>query len=291
MGAIRSHFPIKNLSNQENYMNRLFLILVLALLATSACRLGADPAAIAATAAAETVAAASPTPPPTETPTAQPTPTSTPTLTPTTTPNATATIIAVATKQAAPVVEELKTLLADTDIPYQNGHLAWMEKDPITITLDQPGGLFDTVAKGTKAANFILKSDVTWRTTGLIVCGVLFRSEKDFQNGAQYQFLYLRLSGAPGWDIEFHNFGQYKSNVTGKTRFASALDLDNGATNQFVLVAQDNKFTVFINDVRQGQFTDDSKQASDGYLAFVGLEDSGESTCSYENSWLWILDQ
>lgn len=271
-------------------MKRLLLILVTAFLAISACRLGADPAAVAATAAAETVAAASPTPiPPTSTDT--PTPSPTATLTPTATPNRTATAVVKATQGASPVLEELKTLLADTDIPYQKGHLAWQKKDSLDVTLTEPGGTYDDIAKGIKADNFILKSDVTWTTTGIVMCGALFRSERDFENGAQYAFLFLRLSGLPGWDIEFHNFGQYKSNVTGRVRFASALDLDNGATNQFVLVAQENKFTVYINGVRQGQFTDDSKLASNGYLAFVALEDSGKSTCAFKNTWLWVLDK
>jgi hypothetical protein len=253
---------------------------------------GADPAAIAATAAAETAAAASPTPtstplPPTDTPTPLPTMT----FTPTATPNTTATAIVRATKQAEPVLAELKNLLVDTDIPYEKGHLAWQEKDAIEINLIQPGGVYEEIAKGLKADNFILKSDVTWEATGLVMCGATFRSEKDFENGANYKFLYLRLSGAPGWEIDFFNFGQFKSNITVKTRFSSALDLKNGATNQFVLVAQENKFTVYINEIRQGQFTDDSKLSSTGYLGFLALEDSGKSTCSFKNSWLWILDK
>jgi len=273
-------------------MKRLALFLVMVVLVISACRVGADPAAIAATAAAETAAAASPTPtstplPPTDTPTPLPTMT----FTPTATPNTTATAIVRATKQAEPVLEELKTVLADTDIPYEKGHLAWVEKDAIDISLIQPGGVYDEIAKGTKAANFILKSDVTWEATGLVLCGATFRSEKDFEKGANYQFLYLRLSGAPGWQIAFYDLGQFKSNITGKTRFSSALDLKNGATNQFVLIAQDNKFTVYINGVRQGQFTDDSRLSMNGYLAFLAYEDSGKATCSFKNSWLWILEK
>jgi hypothetical protein len=271
-------------------MKRLFLVLIVVFLAISACRWGADPAVVTATAAAETAAAASPTPlPPTSTNT--PTPAPTATLTPTATPNRTATAVVKATQSAAPVVKELETLLGDIDIPYQKGHLAWQEKDSHDITLTEPGGIYDEIAKGIKADNFILKSDVTWNATGLVMCGAIFRSERNFETGAQYNFLFLRLSGMPGWDIEFLNYGQFKSNVTGKIRFASALNLDNGATNQFVLVAKENKFTVYINGVRQGQFTDDSKQASNGYLAFVASEDSGQSTCAFENSWLWILDK
>jgi hypothetical protein len=268
-------------------MKRLFLILIVFFLSTSACQLGANPAIMAAT-ATQTVAAASSTPlPPTETPTPLPTATRTPTITP----NATATMIVRATKGAAPVLQELDDLLADTDVPYEKGHLAWQEKDAIDITLNQPGGTYDEIAKNTKAANFILKSDVTWTTTGIVVCGAAFRSEKNFEEGAHYRFLYLRLSGVPGWEVDFFNFGRYKSNITGKTRYASALKLDNGATNQFVLIAQENKFTVYINGIRQGQYTDDSKLASSGYLAFLAFEDSGKSTCSFENSWLWILDE
>ena len=52
--------------------------------------------------------------------------------------------------------------------------------------------------------NFILKSDVTWEASGIIICGVIFRSEPNLEQGKQYQLNYLRLSGLlPTWSSIF----------------------------------------------------------------------------------------
>ncbi|MCL4273867.1 MAG: hypothetical protein QY328_03860 [Anaerolineales bacterium] len=42
----------------------------------------------------------------------------------------------------------------------------------------------------------------------------------------------------------------------------------NGAVNQFVLVAEDEMFTVYFNGSRQGRYFDHSKQLTEGSLVF-----------------------
>jgi hypothetical protein len=139
------------------------------------------------------------------------------------------------------------------------------------------------------AGNFILKSDVTWEATGLLVCGAMFRSEPNLEKGKQYQFVFLRFSGLPAWAIEVHEFGQFKNSPT-KTKFSDALDLGNGATNEFMLVVQDDHFTLYLNRVRQGTYYDYSKQRTDGSFGFLGYQQSGEGSCKFENSWVWALE-
>lgn len=105
----------------------------------------------------------------------------------------------------------------------------------------------------------------------------------------KYQFVYLRLSGLPAWAIEVHEFGKYKNSPSG-TRTAGAIDLANGATNQFVLVVRDDNFTLYLNGVRQGTYYDYSKQRNDGSFGFLGWQDSGNGSCEFENSWVWPLE-
>jgi hypothetical protein len=66
--------------------------------------------------------------------------------------------------------------------------------------------------------------------------------------------------------------------------------LDNQATNQFVLVAHDEQFTLFINGVRQGRYFDYSKQRMEGSIAFLAAQESGQGSCEFKNSWLWALE-
>ncbi len=255
-------------------MNRkvLFVFLVLVLL-TMAC----------GTAAPEPTATSTPEPP-----TLTPTATATSTPVPTATPNKAATVAAKATQAADDVLAELDAILANEDVAYQEGSLLWKQETPLVIDMTGPSGYFQTFAEGEIGRNFILKSDVTWEATGIIVCGISFRSEPDFIEGKQYKFLYLRFSGAPAWAIEFHEFGYFKNSPT-KIQYSNAVDLANGATNQVLIVVRDDEFKVFINGTSQGRYFDYSKQQLEGGFAALASQDSGEGKCEYENTFIWAL--
>ncbi len=185
------------------------------------------------------------------------------------------------------VADDLSKVGLSTDV----GQLGWMQAGSEKINLDTPQkGLYIPFAKDMVASDFVLKSEVTWEASGgLLICGFIFRSEDNLSTGTQYQLLWLRFSGYPGWDIESYKNGKFFSNVTGKVRVASAIKLDNGATNKFVMIAEGNKFTIYINDQRIGSFYDDSKVRSDGKFAYYGWEEAGTSSCKFDNSWVWLL--
>ena len=232
--------------------------------------------------------AATPSPEPTSTFTPFPTASQTLTPVPTATRNIVATVEAKQTQTAGDTLGELDKILGDSDITYKDGQLVWQENKPITVGLTGPDGKYVDFDEKLIAGNFILKSDVTWSATGIIICGIIFRSELNLVEGKQYQFLYMRLSGLPAWAIEVHEFGRFKNSPT-TVKYSSALNQANDATNQVLLVAQDEKFTVYINGVRQGGFFDNSKQRTEGAFAFLGYQDSGEGSCKFENSWIWEL--
>jgi hypothetical protein len=236
-------------------------------------------------------AAPTATPLPTNTPepTLTPLPTHTSTPLPTATPNLAATQAFQATQAADDVLTELDKTLRDTDIPYKEGHLSWQQTNLFRVKLSGPDQGVIKIDDELTASNFILKSDVTWEATGLLVCGAAFRSEPNLEKGKQYQFVFLRFSGLPAWAIEVHEFGQFKNSPT-KTKFSDALDLGNGATNEFMLVVQDDHFTLYLNQVRQGTYYDYSKQRTDGSIGFLGFQQSGDGSCEFENSWVWSLE-
>ena len=255
-------------------MNRKVLVAFLVLvLLTMAC----------GTAAPEPTATSTPEPP-----TLTPTATATSTPVPTATPNKAATVAAKATQAADDVLAELDAILANEDVAYQEGSLLWKQETPLVIDMTGPSGFFQPFAEGEIGKNFILKSDVTWEATGIIVCGISFRSEPDFIEGKQYKFLYLRFSGAPAWAIEFHEFGYFKNSPT-KIQYSNAVDLANGATNQVLIVVRDDEFKVFINGTSQGRYFDYSKQQLEGGFAALASQDSGEGKCEYDNTFVWAL--
>jgi len=259
-------------------MKRFVHLILLVLVLLSSCSTLAPTPATSTPAPTDTL-------PPTETPL----PTDTPTPVPTSTPDKTSTAAAQAAEISDAVLSELKALLPDTDIPYEDGHLAWNQGKPMKVSLSGPGWDYVEVDKELAADNFILKSDITWEASGIIICGVIFRSEPNIEQGKQYHFAYLRLSGLPAWDIELFDFGRFKNSPT-RTQYSNAIDQANGATNQVLLVAQDEQFTLYINRARQGRYFDYSKQRMDGSFAFQGSQDSGTGSCEFENSWIWVLE-
>ncbi len=233
------------------------------------------------------------TPAPTETPlpTNTPVPTDTPTPLPTdtATPDMKATEAFIATRAASQMIEDIKAELTEFGFSPDVGHFGWAQTDTQTITLSTYGDYFYTpFAENLTASDFILRSDVTWETDGLVMCGFMFRSEPNFDTGAQYSFFYLRISGLPAWDIEYWDNGEFQSNIT-EVKFSSAIDMNNGATNNLFLAAEGNKFTLYINSDRVGSFYDWSSKRSDGLFAFQGSQEKGPSTCVFNNTWIWQL--
>ena len=193
------------------------------------------------------------------------------------------------TAAAQTVLDELDELLGDTDIPYQNGHLEWQQEKPLMVSLKGPSWDYVEVDDDLVGKNFILKTDVTWEASGIIICSAIFRSEPNLEQGKQYKFSYLRLSGLPAWEIDVFEYGRPQNSPT-KTQFSDAIDLHNRATNQVVLVARDEQFNLYINGVHQGRYFDYSKQRMEGVFGFSADQDSGEGSCNYENSWVWTLE-
>lgn len=223
-------------------------------------------------------------------PTASQTPAPTQTTTPTSTPDVTATAAVNATIAAEDVISDLERVLADQDISFKEGRLLWQQNDSLKIQMSGPDHQILEIDEKLTAGDFILKSDVTWDATGVLLCGAIFRSEPNLEEGKQYQFLFLRFSGLPAWAIQVHEFGQFRNSPT-KTKFSDALDLANGATNQVMLIVQDDHFTLYLNKDRQGTYYDFSKQRAEGSFGFLGIQESGRGSCTFENSWVWSLDE
>lgn len=258
------------------------ILIVLSLLA--GCRSGpSTPDDVENMVAATTTAA-----PPTNSP--EPTSTPAPTDTPTPEPTATTDIGATSTAEASEILAKIAEVLGDTDIPYQAGHLAWQQTEVVKIDMQGPqDDNFREFEGDPTAGNFILKSDVTWNATGILICGAIFRSEPDLKDGEQYQFYFYRLSGLPAYFIDVYKFGEFQYSVS-KDQYADELDITNGSTNEFMLVAQDEQFNVYINGERQGRFFDNSKARMDGAFGFLAWQESGTGSCEFQNSWVWALE-
>lgn len=256
----------------------LAFIVVLLVVGNSACGLSfLQPAT--ATPTNTPLPTATNTPLPTATFTATPKPTAT--NTPTATPDLKAT-------QAAAMEQTIKAELVKMNLPSDNGHVGWIQGDTVTISLT--GQSYDQKTFDDKftAADFVMYSELTWKTDGWPICGMFFRSDDRLADGNFYLLQFLRFSGLPAWDIEFYRDGNYVTTVTNQVQFSSKLNIADGATNKVAFAAIGNQFKVYVNGKYEGQYFDWSKLLSEGNIAFAGSQSSGNTKCIFNNSWIWI---
>jgi hypothetical protein len=276
-------------------MNKLFILLIVLCLAMGACKLQAADQPSTATLPPPTPLPTDtplPTAPPTLTATPQPTSTPTPEPTATSTPEKAATRSAQATQTAEQAMALVQEDLQRIGMTLPPGSLGWIQDRAFYMDMsDYNSYYYLPIDASLKAKDFILKSDVTWVSTGgLITCGFLFRSEANFEEGKQYLFSMQRLSGLPEWRVAYLQYGRIQRNITG-WRAASAINQDQGATNELILQVVDGEYSLYINDQRIGTFPDYSVKNDEGYLAYYGYQESGESTCSFKNSWIWLIEE
>ena len=242
-------------------------------------------------------AAAKPTstPEPTKTPLPTSTPTPKPTVTPAPTPTATPDLQATAAAREAEMMAEqlagIKSEIEEIGYSTDTGELGWLQVESVDIVVeDYMVTQYDPFGNHLVANDFILKTEITWESTsGLAGCGLIFRSERNFKQGAQYELAFLRLSGLPVWFLMYADDGEYVKDVTG-TLTAGAIDQEQGSTNSYILVAEEGKFTLYINDLRIGSYYDYANSRLEGEFAFTGWQESGETSCEFSNSWVWLLE-
>lgn len=226
--------------------------------------------------------------PPTATATATLEPTATFTPLPTEIPLPTATPDRTATQAAEDIVMMQKEL-AEYGLTADNGHLAWRGFPvPLTVTEYLETSLYEVTDEEVK--DFILKANVKWDTTsGLAGCSILFRQDGEFETENRYEFIWMRLQGAPAWDIERMEFGKFMRNVSLQVNYDTILQDKKGATNEMVLKVVGEEFKVWINGKESMTYTD--KVIPAGKISFTSWQETGKTTCTFSDGWLWIIDE
>jgi len=98
----------------------------------------------------------------------------------------------------------------------------------------------------------------------------------------------MRLAHAPAWDIEFIRWGQWQGTLTGELKFDSIIKDDPGSTNRITLMVRGDEFTPYINGKKM--MTVNHNKLLDGLVAFAAWQESGKTSCIFDNGWLWLLD-
>jgi hypothetical protein len=286
-------------TNQVKILRDIRIIATCLILGTGlfACKSSATPQEPANTAVpvATNTVAPSATPLPTDTPTLEPTttplPTDTPTLEPTVTPDLTATAAIEATQAAEEAMAIVSKDLDVVGISATSGKLAWLSTESVTLKVTTYGERnYQFIDPDLVVQDFVFQTDVTWESTGgLAACGVIFRAEEDLDRGAYYEFLTIRLSGLPAWGVFRIDYNTIQDDLSPKSPYSSSINQKQGSTNTYTLIAKGNSFTFYTNGDRMG--TVFNSKLPEGLIAYQASQESGETSCTFENTWLFVLNQ
>ena len=217
------------------------------------------------------------------------TPKPTPKPTATATPNATATAEAEWAAYLETRLKDIEPDLTSYGYTLADGRLIWTYEDPIDVTVKEYNMSIYQSLDAPKTGNFILQTKITWNTTsGLAGCGIFFRQEAEKEDGPANQFVLNRLLNAPGWYIAFNDLGQWQRNLT-EYVYSNSIDDRNDATNIVALVVNGRNIYPYINGKKQRLVEDITLK--DGLFALSASQESGVSTCTFSDTWIWAIDK
>lgn len=232
---------------------------------------------------------ASPPPADTPAPTITTILTSTETPNPTSTPDRTATVAVAETAEMAAKMIDILPRLEKLGYGPESGNLIYTGESLITLTVDsyQEDKVKQIVRDPIQ--DFIFQANVRWNSTsGLAGCGIMFRAEEDTERGGNYQFLIMRLSGAPAYDIEYFKYGQYQYSLLPSTQFTAAIDERQDADNKLTLIVRSDSIESVINTTKGVDAFD--KKLSAGHIGLMAWQESGKTTCTFSDVWVWELN-
>jgi hypothetical protein len=226
---------------------------------------------------------------PTETPTPTTTATFTPLPTSTNTPRPTAKALPnLFATQAAERNQAIRDILTQLNLSVDTGSVGWYQNEKVDLPMEGNQGFYYKFDPTVIASDFVISTEITWNTNSWPTCGLWFRTDDDWGDGDHYGLYFLRFSGLPAFSIRYYQDGNFSSNITEETRYSSYLSSEDGATNQIILAAVGNEFKVYINGVFEGRYYDWGSKLSKGKFAFRAYQSAGETTCTFDNTWIWI---
>lgn len=205
---------------------------------------------------------------------------------------AAATEVALAEAATAVAVMPIEAELLTIGIEPSHGRVGWIH-DPVTVKVEgylQYGYANEFLE--TVAADFVVAADITWNTQyGSTGCGFVLRS--DGNEEAFNQYLVIATRGAEG-HVGFivQRDGEVSVDESEEI-YANGIDplfeWQNDTTNRIVVVGRGDTFAIYTNGTKIGEITTEAGFEK-GFVAFVALNESGFTTCHYDNAWLWLWE-
>lgn len=206
---------------------------------------------------------------------------------------------ATATAEAAAAVaadaareQPIREALPLYGVDPNEGRLGWIH-EPLLIDVEGfQQYTYRNMFAGTVARDFVMSADITWNTQfGTTGCGFVIRS--DGNEDAVSQYLVIATRGAQG-HVGFivQEAGEVITDDSVDI-YANGIDplfeWQNDTTNRLTVVGRGDNFRIYTNDTLIGEL-EGGYGYNEGFVAFVALNESGNTRCQFDNAWLWLLE-
>ncbi len=186
-------------------------------------------------------------------------------------------------------VDVIAPVLSNLGIDAQKGHLGWFNTKPIQLAVMGYNVFHPEEIVDDKVSDFVMHTTVQWdSTSGLAGCGILFRSEDNFDIGGRYEFDLLRVQFAPAWGIFYVKYGRIEQNLTNFVPSSYIKD-EKDSINTVDLVVQGKQMTPYINGEKMRVVEND--KLTEGKIYLIAHQESGNTLCTFKDGWVWILDE
>lgn len=183
-----------------------------------------------------------------------------------------------------PIIAELPTYGVDPS----EGEPGWIHP-PVTLTADGPNQAESANRfLATVVGDFVISADITWDTTSLAFCGFAVRSDGNEDAPNQYLITITRTgNGTLTFITQEDGAFFYREGITANV-MDPTFQWQNGTTNRLTVVGRGDTFTMYTNGRRVTEEV--ASEFDRGFVAMVAFNQSGRTTCQFDNAWLWLLD-
>jgi WD40 repeat protein/type II secretory pathway predicted ATPase ExeA len=179
------------------------------------------------------------------------------------------------------LAEDVSDTLAVLDISAADGELV-VETDDITIDLTDEDNLIRWETLDGEYDNFVISTAFRWGPgDDQDSCGVRFRAEDE----GNFYFLEVDQNGLVRLSPQID--GEWDDSLDENAADVIRTGEDNA--NVLVLTASGDTFTVYINGALVAEFDDDRFESGELALVASTYEDSDETRCEFDRTWVWRL--
>jgi hypothetical protein len=196
---------------------------------------------------------------------------------------------AAATDFAGAALGEVQSKLDEVGEKMGSGSVVFLYQDPIPVESSKANVIVPQfINQDIHAADFAFHSAITWETkqkVGIVYCAMIFRLQGEWTTAPWYM---MRMGRVSGYGHIYFDVMQGLS-IRGESNqsVSQAIRDGNGDTNDVLLVARANQFTVYVNG-RQAAVWWNAKIDQGGF-GFGTLQDTGSSVCTFADSWIYAF--